>query len=252
MKPELFARSASPARVIGLFIVATCLGCARERIPTYPPMSNAQSLATLRAHAHAIKTVSAAATLTLTRPNGDGIRLDAALVLKMPDSARMRAWKFGHAVFDMTLTPDGLWIAAQQDDERRKEILAAGSNAAALMRQWLQLIVGSFDEGPGTSLSAESSILRFARRNEDQTLLTCEIQRETLTPRKYSLTDPGGAQRLSLRLSNYAELNGVTWPQRIEAISQTGRITIELHDVSINDELAPIAFRPPARAEKVQ
>jgi len=239
------------ARATGLFLAAVLSGCAHERIATYPPMSEAQALVALREHSHAIKTVSAEATLTLTKPNGDGVRLDAALAMQLPDRARLRAWKFGHAVFDMTLTPGGLWLAAPQNDERKKEILAAGSNAATLTRQWLQLVAGSFD-GPGVALAGNGPTLRFTRRNDDGATLFCEIQRKTLTPRRYVLMDAAGADRFSLRLSDYAEFNGIAWPQQIEATSETGRISIHLRDVSINADLAPGAFRPPARAEKVR
>jgi hypothetical protein len=240
----------SLARATGLLLVAVLTGCAHEHIRAYPPMSEAQALETLREHSHAIKTVSSAGTLTLTRPNGDGVRLDAALALQLPDRARLRAWKFGHAVFDMTLTPDGLWLAAEQNDERKKDVLAAGSNAAALTRQWLQLITGSFD-GPGIMLTGDGKMLQFTRRNDDGTILLCEIQRKTLTPRTYFLKNAEAQERFSLRLGDYAEINGITWPHRIEAVSETGRISIDLRDVSINTELAPNAFRPPARAEKV-
>ena len=53
----------------------------------------------------------AASLLTLTRPDGQSVRLDAALVMSLPDhSVRLRAWKFNQAVFDLTLNPQGLWI----------------------------------------------------------------------------------------------------------------------------------------------
>jgi len=38
--------------------------------------------------------------------------------LKPPDSARLRAYKFSHAVFDMTLTPDGLWLLGPWEHPR--------------------------------------------------------------------------------------------------------------------------------------
>ena len=49
----------------------------------------------------------------------------------------------------------------------------------------------------------------------------------------------------------YADFNGIAWPQRIQAVGPSGRITIDLSEIEINGELPPAAFRPPARAVKL-
>jgi outer membrane lipoprotein-sorting protein len=241
------------SRILPVSILAliTLIGCeARERIPTYPLMPAKEALASLAERAHAVRGVSGEGTVTLTRANGQSVRLDSAVVLEPPQRARVRAWKIGHAVFDMTLTPQGVWIVAPQDDERR-EIRSAGGNTGRLTRQWLRLMSGLFDAS-GVSAEEYGDRLLVRQANADGTVMTCDVDRKTLTPRRYVLRDHRGVQRFALSLSRYADFgNGVVWPRRIEATSETGQILIDLREVEINGDLPPAAFKPPARAEKL-
>ena len=250
-------RAGSPCHVerASWVIVLTCLlfvvvGCQTEQIPTYPPMPSSPAMKILADRSHAIRTISSEALLTLTRDNGDTVRLDAAIVLEPPHRARLRAYKFSRAVFDMTLTPEGIWLISPQEGNRRKEILAAGANTGNLTREWLRLMTGEFD-APGITVVETSDQLWLKQPCEDGTTLICQIDRKTLTPRRYTLTDSKGVERFTLTLDRYAEFSGIVWPRRIEAKSETGNVLIELHDVEINGTLPPAAFKPPARAEKI-
>ena len=251
------ARAGSPCHIEQTSWVTLCgcllflfSGCQTEQIPTYPSMPSSQALRILADRSHAIHAISAQAMLTLTRDNGDTVRLDAAIVLQPPDRARLRAYKFSRAVFDMTLTPEGLWLISPQEGDRRQEILAAGANTGKLTREWLRLMTGEFD-APGMTVVERPEELRLQQPRENDSTLICRIDRKTLTPRRYTLTDAQGRERFTLMLDRYAEFAGVVWPRRIEAKSETGNILIELHDVEINGALPPGAFRPPARAEKI-
>jgi outer membrane lipoprotein-sorting protein len=226
-------------------------GCAPEPLPAYTPMSEQGQLQVLRDRSHAIRTISAQGSITLSRANGDTVRFDTVVVVQPPDRARVRAWKFGQAIFDMTLTPDGLWIMAPKDDERRPEMLAAGSNTGKLISQWLRLMTGSFDN-PNLTVRADDGKLLITEPNDDGTTMSCGVDRKTLTPRRYVLKDRGGTIRVTLTLGNYGEFNGIAWPRTIEADSESGRIMIELREVEINGDIPPEAFHPPARAEKLQ
>ena len=238
-------------RLGGICLLAFFAGCATEHIPTYAPMPGNEAMRILRDRAGAIHTVSAQGLITLTKPDGNTVRMDAAIVLQPPERARLQAWKFGSTVFDMTLTPDGLWLIAPPKSDRRKEILAAGANTGHLTRQWLQLITGSFDD-PTLSIRESGAQLLLDQRRMDGTTLLCRIDRKTLTPRRYAIQDNTGTERFSLSLNRYIEIGGIVWPREIEAVSGNGSILIELHDIEINGEPPPTAFRPPARAEKVE
>jgi hypothetical protein len=112
----------------GSLLIALIAGCSnpRENLPTHPRLSAEDTRAALAARSAAVKTVSAQGTITLTRPDGQSVRFDGAMAIRPPDHTRLRAWKFGQAIFDLTVTPDGVWMIAPQDSDRRDEIKRAG------------------------------------------------------------------------------------------------------------------------------
>jgi outer membrane lipoprotein-sorting protein len=219
-------------------------GCETEHIPAYPPMSAQQAMQILVDRSRSIKNVSTQGLITLQSSNGDTVRLDAAMAIQGPGNARLRAWKFGQAVLDITLTPLGLWIVAPQNEN------TFGNNTANLTRQWLGLITGTFED-PSLIADESGPRLILKQQADDGTTIVCEVDRKTLTARRYVLRDRQGQDRFTLTLSRYAEFNNIVWPRRIEAVSPAGRIVIDLHDVQINGELPPAAFRPPPRAVKI-
>jgi len=144
------------------------------------------------------------------------------------------------------ITPKGEGGAGGAD-----ELSAAGSKAADYTRQWLRLMSGLFD-APGVTAEEKGDRLLVRQANPDGTMMTCEVDRKTLTPRRLILRDDRGAQRFALTLSRYTDSGtGIVWPRRIEASSESGQILIELRDVEINGEIPPTAFKAPARAEKL-
>ena len=229
-------------------------GCARRQpsnLPTYPNLDDAAALRVLAGRAVAVKTLSAPADLTLTRPGGDTVQLDAAVVMAPPDRLRLRAWKFGQAVFDLTLTPDGLWVMTPDDPSRREKVLPASLSAAQFAREWA-LLNGQFFTLPDLSLAGDGKRLLVTRRQGDGRTITCTVDRATLTPRNYVMRDPAGRVRFTLALSDYQMTNGIPWPMRLDARSGDGRISVRMKEVDLNGELSPTAFRPPRRAEKRQ
>ena len=114
-----------------------------EHLPAYQWVDDPTAMQALCERAERVHSVSSEASLTLTRANGDSVRLDGAVAMRLPDSVRMRAWKFGQAVFDLTLTPDGLWIEAPADPDRRGQVMPASLSAAKMARAW-SVISGEF------------------------------------------------------------------------------------------------------------
>src|SRR5262245_46809970 len=98
---------------VGLLITLIFItGCASKGppLPKYDWVDSQNALRILHDRAESIKTVSGTATIDLENAEGDSVRFDGAVAMAPPDRFRMRAWKFNQAVFDLTLTPDGLWI----------------------------------------------------------------------------------------------------------------------------------------------
>ena len=238
-----------------LFLTATiAAGCAARprpeaNLPTFGNVDHAAALRILDERARAVKALSARALLTLTRPDGQTVRLDGAVVMAPPDRLRLRAWKFNQAIFDLTLTPEGLWVVAPDDPSRRQKVLPASLSAAQLGREWA-LLSGSFFGGAGLAVGDAGGRLAVSKTLEDGRTVVCDVDRRTLTPRRYRMFDPAGRARFTLTLGDYGVFNGIAWPTRLDARSDDGRISIRLNDVELNGELAPNAFKPPRRAER--
>jgi hypothetical protein len=231
-------------------LIVISVGCeSHERIPTYPLMPASQTFEQFQSRSANIHTVSGEGSLRMTRPDGESIGLDAAVAMQPVDRARVRAWKFGQAVFDLTVTPEALYVVAPKDSSQRDQILAAGSRAGKMIRDWLKLATGSFD---ATLLEERGNDLVIQRPEADDGTLVCTIDRRTITARSFRLLDAAGRERFVLKLDRYIESNGQVWPRRIEARSdEGGELRLELREVEVNGELPAAAFRPPARAEKL-
>jgi outer membrane lipoprotein-sorting protein len=245
------AHAAAAARMLPMLCLALA-GCATsDPIAHYPLLPAPQSLAVLNARAASIRDVSAQGLLTLSRAGGDAVRLDVALALQPPDRARLRAWKFGQAVFDLTVSPGGVWVVEPPAPAGAAPGPPAfGPQAAASTRRWLALLAGSFNQ-PRTTAQLDSARLTVRQPLDRYTHLDCDIDRSTLTPRSYTIVTGAGEKPFTLNLSHYANFNGTPWPTRIEAIGGSGRVLLELHDIQLNAGLPAAAFRPPRRADKV-
>jgi outer membrane lipoprotein-sorting protein len=241
-------------KFIPLFIllsgIGVVAGCAHEKLPVYPDTEPAAALRLLADRSRSVHAVSSEGSITLTRPDGQSVRLDAALAMRPPDNVRIRAWKFGQAVFDLTLTPGGLWLITPDDSSRKERMKSAGISAGQFARAW-SLFNGGFFETQGLWVENAGAQLRITRGAAGEMKIVCIVDRATLTPRRYTMTDPSGENRFELALDRYTQVGTTVWPQRMTAHSQEGDIVIELHDVEINGEIPPGAFTPPRRAEKL-
>lgn len=246
-------RAARRSWIVLALGAAFAVGCAHphEDLPTYAWTDDATALRDLRARAAAMRTLSSEARLTLTRPDGQSVQLDGAIALSLPGhSVRLRAWKFNQAVFDLTLTPAGLWIETPHDPASRRRAFPASASAAQ-MAQALALIGGDAFEGPGVQVrGAGGPTFRVIHPVGQGQTMTVLVDRRTLVVRAYHLSDPAGRVRFTLVPADYRVLAGVTFPTRFTAESAFGQIDVVLVDPELNDPLPPGAFVPPRGAEK--
>ena len=240
--------------VILFAFMAVLAGCrhdeAPETIPTYPLMDGAETVRALAERARRVKTLSGEGLITLTRPDGQTVRLDGALVMAPPQRARIRAWKLGRAIFDLTVLPEGVWAVTPDDDKRKDEIRAAGVSAAKLAKTW-SVLSGGFFEGSGLRTEERGNKLLVTRTAAGEATVVCEVDRATQTPRRYSLLDDSGTTRFTMSLDRYRQFGDVVWPTRLIAQSEGGSVEVELRDVEVNPDLPPGAFVPPRRAERL-
>jgi outer membrane lipoprotein-sorting protein len=213
-------------------------------------MDAASSLRVLAERARQVQTLSGEGLITLTRPDGESVRLDAAIAMRPPERARLRAWKFGRAIFDLTVAPDGVWVVTPDDPKRQEQIRSAGVGAGRLARAW-SVLSGGFFDAPGLTTQVTDARLRLRREAAGEPVVLCEVDRRTLTPRRYSMLDDRGVTRFTLTLDRYQTFGSAVWPTKLVATSDGGTVEVDLRQVDVNPELPPAAFTPPRRAERL-
>ena len=232
--------------------VALLAGCAtKPSLPRQPHLSPADVIARMAQQGERTSSVTGEGSVTLTRANGQSVRLDAVMVAKFPDKVRLRAWKFGRAIFDLTLTPEGVWMLVP-DMSRRQKILPAGLDAAKVMRGWSALHGDFFSEANLKIVEETNDLLVVERPAEKGTRIRAVIDRLTLSVRQHTVVDDKGRTHFTIDYDRYRLVNGIAWPMRMRAKGEQGNIEINLDDVQLNEPVAPGAFVPPARAEKLQ
>jgi hypothetical protein len=227
------------------------IGCApREKLPPVAWHSESEALHILAARAAQVHTVTAQGLLTMQRPDGQSVRLDLAMVRDREHHVRLRAWKLGRAVFDFTMTPQGVWMLMPDDPSIRNRVRDSQTPITKLADTFAVLDGELFSRPDVVTRNALGKLSCSATING--TPVRCEVDKQTLTPRRYVLSDDSGTERFTMDLSNYRMITGIPFARRYVATSEMGVITIALDDVELNTDLAPAAFVPPRRAEKVR
>ena len=132
----------------------------------------------------------------------------------------------------------------------REKVQKANVGAAEIARNWSVLSGDFFNRDDLKVESHAKDIVLSAPHDRDLTL-RCHIDARALVPWLYLLQDANDKTRFSLNLDDYRMIGGVAYPHRIQADSEGGRIIVQLAEVELNEELAPAAFMPPRRAEKL-
>ena len=248
----------NPPRIRGLicccFLLLGLYGCCTvDPIPTFTWTDSKTAIDLMAKRAESIKTIEAPrCTIRMTNSNGQTIRLDGVLVSRPPDSLRLRATKFSSLVFDLTLIPDGLWIAKADDLPANQNVddMFSKTSAQQLGAAW-SIVTGRWFKDPALKIDDKGGETFMIRRQVSGSLqFDCIVDRATLTPRQYLLFHGDSKSKSTIYLSEYRQFGDVVFPTLIRA--QTGKTAMEfsLDEVSFNQELAPAAFKPPRRAIK--
>jgi hypothetical protein len=235
------------------WVACALAGCTHEALPTYRLTDAESTLRLLAQHAPAarVRTISAQGQVELARADGQSIRLDTALAAEPPERVRLRAWKFGQAALDLTLTSEGLWIMQPRQSGESPASQPAGLRPEQFRRMW-QLLDGGLFSDPQARSRLEGEEIIITRQEPDGMSIVCRADRATLTPRRYEILDASGQKRFTLTLDKYALFGPerIAWPRRIVALSSDGRITVTVREAQFNQPLAAQAFVPPRRARK--
>lgn len=230
--------------LLSTFTVTACAP-KKQQLPAVQWKTEREAIEILRSRAAAVRTVSAQGLITLERPDGESVRFDLAMVREGDDRVRLRAWKLGRAVFDLTMNGDGVWLLTPDDASLKQRVRSAGAGARQLVESW-RTFNGDLFGAAGGEIIDNGRTLTYRAQN-----ITCEIDRRSLTPTRYLMTDDRGREQFRFELSDYRDPGGTPFAHRYVATSADGRILIALREVELNTELAPDAFRPPRRAERL-
>lgn len=233
---------------IAVLVIA---GCAeRAPLPQWRAMDADATIAKLTQQQEQVRTLSGSGAVTLTRGDGQSVRLDSAIAAEFPGRVRLRAWKLGQAVFDLTMTPEGVWMLVP-DRSRRDRLLPAGANAAQFLRGWAMLHRDFFDREKLEVVSQTPDTLTLRRRMDEGGSIEADIDRATLTVRRQRVLDDAGAQRFILEYDRYRLIGEIPWAMRLRATGDQGQIRVDLDEVELNGVNPSSAFVPPRRAEKL-
>jgi hypothetical protein len=233
---------------IAIVLLAGC--AAHEHLPPAEWHTEQDARRILADRASRIHNVTAQGLLTMQQSNGQSVRLDIAMVRDNAHHVRLRAWKLGRTVFDFTLTPDGVWLLMPDDPSIRNRLKQAQGGVAKLADTF-GIIDGALFSDPKTKYRKTGNTITFSG-SIDNSRTTCEVDSTTLTPRKYALTDENGVARFTLALDRYKVIDSIPTAMRYTATSDVGTMIVSLTDIDLNTDLAPGAFVPPHRAEKIR
>jgi hypothetical protein len=224
---------------------ALSTGCAAP-LTRYPAMSPRESLEILARRAESVRTLSAACDVTLTDAAGESIRLDGAIAAEFPDRLRMRAWKFGNAVFDITVVQGRTWMLTGDTSGGPESGVMSGADR--LPRAIGLLGPEYFRAADAAPVETPEEVLIVTGPLFDDAAATCEIDRQTLTVRQLVFTESESAGDRRVRFEGYRMVEGLPWPTGLEFSGPEGVIGVRLRDVAINEPVAESAFVPPRRA----
>ena len=234
---------------IGIALSATAMvhmsGCRSTPSARDWP-GHGRAMALLAEERRSIESFSGACTIRLRDAAGTGATLDGAMAVQGGEMLRLRAWKFGRAVFDLTSTAEGVWIMPGDDPEFAA--LLRGT-AEGFGDAW-SLLSGAFFDDPGLveQPSTSAGDHTVERTRDDGTVLRSVIDRRTLTPTSFALLSADRTLLARLDLDRYRETDGIRWPMRMAFTSERGNIDITFREIEFGADLPPAAFRPPARA----
>lgn len=166
--------------------------------------------------------------------------LDGAVVFDRQGQARLRTYKLGQMVFDVTVNDTGVWVAVSNEfkdraDDARDGLAKLGEALPALLR------------GPDF---ADARLTRTNSRGDLRAAwpdAEAAIDARTLAPKSFTFTGDA-AEAIEKIDTVYADYGNGLWLHQLTAVGEFGTLTMTFRSVKLNGELNPRAFRQPRRA----
>lgn len=240
---------------IALMLVGCCAAPPGDALPEALGLTDQEVLDALAARSNQIQSVMSSGTMRLQTEDGGSVRLDVALLAQGRDRLRLRAWKLGRAVFDLTRDHETVWVwsAEQGNDPKNPDALAKLPTAEQIDLGW-RLISGNFFASPPNELDASDKLVVTYNINPQQATdpgtARLTIDRTTQTIEQITIHDAKGMQHARYSSSRYRLIDALPWATRIAFESPAFAFEIELDEVELNGTLPSSAFTPPRDARK--
>jgi hypothetical protein len=231
---------------VGTLLASGCSGRPeRVKLPTYPPAGPASTMRFMTERDAGVRTLQAQCRIKLTDSQGDSHNLDGAIVIRDDTHARLRGSKLGQTLFDLTSTPEGVWLYA---DSRVEEKIETKQLTAQKIVDGLSLFLR------GVKLdaveSARSTPAGLVEVVYEGGRVRATIDPATRTVQAFAILNEKGKVTRQV-LMEYTLLDGyvvpISWAG--SGLDGTG-FRVDLYNIEVNGELNPRAFRPPRRAEQ--
>ncbi len=218
-----------------------CSGCANA-LPQHAWRGTDSAIHTMKQRDSGVRTFSATCQLLLRASGGD-VELSGVLIAQPPSYLRLRASKLSQTVFDITLTPDGLFVL---NKGRGKH----GTGAAKLLTrdgliEATSLLPGfsPHDHWQGSD-GANDTFSRSRPLGSGESVITCTVDKNTLTTTRCDYLDDTGTAHQSITFDTYRTFGGIVWPMHIVGTGTGGSFEIIFATVEINPDLPTRAFVP--------
>ena len=232
-----------------LLVIAMLIGGCGTVLPTYPSMGPRDAWPIVSQSASSIRAVLAEADTTLTGDDGTSVRLDVALVMAPPDRVRLRAWKVGHMVLDVTSDGGVVWIDAPEGPAGRSVVDTLGVAPADLVHGLLLI--------PGWPMGDKEP--DDAERRTDQYVyqmaspwgqLICEVDVRTLVVRRWRINSETGGGH-SLALSGHRLVGRVPWPDVAVLRDGPRSVRLRFRHVQLDETPDDQVFEAPQGARRL-
>lgn len=237
---------------LAALLPAACQMQPRPDLPPLPvqPWPGAEAaLAQMAARDAQLVAQRAQGTLTLER-GGDSVSLEAVLILASPPDAppslRLRAWKFGRTVLDLTLNREGAWVLDGSGADPGQGPAEGLAKLGAVLprftggRLWREAEVRAEDERTLTLALADGARLK--------------VDKPTQALTRVEVPTPQGALLMDFGFAEVAAPDGGRHllPARVGGTAPDGaKFSFRAAKLEANPALPAAAFKPPPAARKM-
>lgn len=239
-----------------LLFATTLLGCRSappgDEVPRYEGLTYQEIIVMLANQADAIQTFSASGVLRLDDPERGSVTLDVALLAEGEDRLRLRAWKLGRAVFDLTRDGDALWLWTSDTRDQTHDP-APPINAEQVGIGWSLLSGRRFTQPPQGIEPGNPLTLTYLLDEPSGTVARMQIDRETATVQRCEVLTRDQTVQQTILPDRYRLIDGQAIATRIVSsgpAADAPAFTLELTEIEINIELPATAFTPPRAAQR--